>query len=110
MTFSLPAVSSLVVWLSPVSFGGAGAITITILRAPNSNVFGSVGRVDFRRDGRRWASFSPYGCRKRSLRVAPRVCARSSRNCAPSYVHGSIDEGVLAYVLADDFVRDLACS
>ena len=94
--------------MSRVSFGGAGAIIITTLPAPNSNAFRSVGRVDLRRQGRGWASFSPYGCRKRSLGLAPRVCARSSRNCAPSYVHGSIDEGVLAYVLADDFVRGVA--
>jgi hypothetical protein len=37
MTFSSPAVSSLVVWLSPVSFGGAEAIIITTLPAPDSD-------------------------------------------------------------------------
>jgi hypothetical protein len=46
MTFSLPAVSSLVVWLSPVSFGGAGAIIIIILPVPDSDAFRSVGQID----------------------------------------------------------------
>src|SRR5262245_12729998 len=108
MTFSLLVVSSLVVLLLLVSFGGAGAITTTTLRAPDSNAFRSVGWVDLGRQGRRCVSFSPYGCRKRSLGIAPRVCARSSRNCAPSYVDGSLDEGVLACVLEVDFVRGVA--
>src|SRR5262249_41159185 len=61
-----------------------------------------------RRQGRGWAFFSPNGCSKRTLGVAPRVCARRLRDCAPSYVHGRIDEGVLAYVLGGDFVRGVA--
>ena len=58
MTFSLPAVWSLVVLLSLVSFGGAGAITTTTLRAPDSNALGQV-TSDVKGGG--WASlFAPW--------------------------------------------------